>query len=73
MKIKKYSSPSQEIKNLLFELVRTCQEADGTYRLPYLDNAYNFDPEMPAFFMADLTEKMVRNSKLSLTSKISEH
>lgn len=59
MEIRSYSQPSQEIKDLLFELVQSCQATDGTYRLPYLDNAYNFDAEMPAFFLANLDHQTV--------------
>lgn len=50
MEIQIYSKPSQEIKDQLFELIQNCHVTDGTYRLPYLDNAYNFDVDMPAFF-----------------------
>lgn len=59
MEIRIYSQPSQEIKDQLFELVQSCQATDGTYRLPYLDNAYNFDGDMPAFFLANLDHQMV--------------
>ena len=54
MEIQIYSQPSQEIKDQLFELVQSCHVTDRTYRLPYLDNAYNFDGDMPAFFLANL-------------------
>ena len=59
MEIRIYSQPSQEIKDLLFELVQNCHVTDGTYRLPYLDNAYNFDGDMPAFFLANLDHQTV--------------
>lgn len=59
MEIRIYSQPSQEIKDQLFELVQGCQVTDGTYRLPYLDNAYNFDGDMPAFFLANLDHQTV--------------
>lgn len=59
MEIRSYSQPSQEIKDQLFELVQNCHVTDGTYRLPYLDNAYNFDAEMPAFFLANLDHQTV--------------
>ncbi|WP_148880358.1 GNAT family N-acetyltransferase [Streptococcus sp. Marseille-P7376] len=59
MEIRIYSQPSQEIKDQLFELVQNCHVTDGTYRLPYLDNAYNFDAEMPAFFLANLDHQTV--------------
>ena len=59
MEIQIYSQPSQEIKNQLFELVQNCHVTDGTYRLPYLDNAYNFDVDMPAFFLANLDHQTV--------------
>ena len=59
MEIQIYSKPSQEIKDRLFELVQNCHVTDGTYRLPYLDNAYNFDVDMPAFFLANLDHQTV--------------
>ena len=59
MEIQIYSKPSQEIKDQLFELVQSCHATDGTYRLPYLDNAYNFDVDMPAFFLANLDHQTV--------------
>ena len=59
MEIRIYSQPSQEIKDQLFELVQSCHVTDGTYRLPYLDNAYNFDVNMPAFFLANLDHQTV--------------
>ena len=59
MEIRIYSQPSQEIKDQLFELVQSCHVTDGTYRLPYLDNAYNFDAEMPAFFLANRDHQTV--------------
>lgn len=59
MEIQIYSKPSQEIKDQLFELVQSCHVTDGTYRLPYLDNAYNFDGDMPAFFLANLDHQTI--------------
>ena len=59
MEIRIYSQPSQKIKDQLFELVQSCHVTDGTYRLPYLDNAYNFDVDMPAFFLANLDHQTV--------------
>ena len=59
MEIRIYSQPSQEIKDQLFELVQSCHVTDGTYRLAYLDNAYNFDVDMPAFFLANLYHQTV--------------
>lgn len=59
MEIRIYSQPSQEIKDQLFELVQSCHVTDGTYRLPYLDNAYNFNVDMPAFFLANLDHQTV--------------
>ena len=59
MEIQIYSKPSQEIKDQLFELVQNCHVIDGTYRLPYLDNAYNFDGDMPAFFLANLDHQTI--------------
>ncbi|HFI0079798.1 TPA: GNAT family N-acetyltransferase [Streptococcus suis] len=40
-------------------LISTVQSHDGTYRDPYLSNMLNFDPEMPAFFLAYQGEQLV--------------
>lgn len=40
-------------------LISTVQSHDGTYRAPYLSNMLNFDPEMPAFFLAYQGEQLV--------------
>ncbi|WP_449460093.1 GNAT family N-acetyltransferase [Streptococcus suis] len=40
-------------------LISTVQSYDGTYRDPYLSNMLNFDPEMPAFFLAYQGEQLV--------------
>ncbi|MFM1571875.1 GNAT family N-acetyltransferase [Helcococcus ovis] len=34
------------------ELIKICQNHDGTFKEPYLSNMLNFDKSMPAFFMA---------------------
>ena len=54
MQISIYSALPEKEKQELFELVQECNKADGGYRLPYLDNNYNADPEMPAFFLAEM-------------------
>ena len=54
MQIRIYSALPEKEKQELFELVQECNKADGGYRLPYLDNNYNTDPEMPAFFVAEM-------------------
>ena len=54
MKVGIYSALPEKEKQVLFELVQECNKADGGYRLPYLDNNYNADPEMPAFFLAEM-------------------
>ena len=54
MQIRIYSALPEKEKQALFELVQECNKADGGYRLPYLDNNYNADPEMPAFFLAEM-------------------
>ena len=54
MQISIYSALPEKEKQTLFELVQECNKADGGYRLPYLDNNYNVDPEMPAFFLAEM-------------------
>lgn len=41
----------KEIKSIE-KLLTKVNNFDGTYREPYLDNDYNFDKDMPAFFMA---------------------
>ena len=41
----------KEIKSIE-KLLTKVNKFDGTYREPYLDNDYNFDKDMPAFFMA---------------------
>lgn len=41
----------KEIKSIE-KLLTKVNSFDGTYREPYLDNDYNFDKDMPAFFMA---------------------
>lgn len=33
------------------ELIKICQNHDGTFKEPYLSNMLNFDKSMPAFFM----------------------
>lgn len=53
MQIRIYSALPEKEKQELFELVQECNKVDGGYRLPYLDNNYNTDPEMPAFFVAE--------------------
>lgn len=50
-------SPEQELEAR--QLLATCQAYDGTRRLPYLSNQYNFDPEMPAFFLAYENQELV--------------
>ena len=54
MQIRIYSALPEKEKQVLFELVQECNKVDGGYRLPYLDNNYNTDPEMPAFFVAEM-------------------
>ena len=54
MQISIYNALPEKEKQELFELVQECNKVDGGYRLPYLDNNYNADPEMPAFFLADM-------------------
>lgn len=54
MKIIQYTSPPQDIKEKLYDLVQACHAHDGTRRLPYLDNSYNFNAAMPAFLLAHL-------------------
>ena len=42
---------SQEELSKAKKLINYCQAYDGTYRVPYLSNMLNFDPNMPAFFL----------------------
>ncbi len=59
MQIGIYSALPKKEKQVLFELVQECNKADGGYRLPYLDNNYNVDPEMPAFFLAEMDGRTI--------------
>ena len=59
MKVGIYSALPEKEKQVLFELVQECNKADGGYRLPYLDNNYNADPEMPAFFVAEMDGRTI--------------
>ena len=59
MKVRIYSALPEKEKQVLFELVQECNKADGGYRLPYLDNNYNADPEMPAFFVAEMDGRTI--------------
>ncbi|MDQ0222405.1 GNAT family N-acetyltransferase [Streptococcus moroccensis] len=40
-------------------LIAAVQNADGTARVPYLSNMLNFDPTMPAFFLAYEEDQLV--------------
>ena len=59
MQIRIYSALPEKEKQELFELVQECNKVDGGYRLPYLDNNYNADPEMPAFFLAEMDGRTI--------------
>ena len=59
MQIRIYSALPEKEKQALFELVQECNKVDGGYRLPYLDNNYNADPEMPAFFLAEMDGRTI--------------
>lgn len=59
MQISIYSALPEKEKQELFELVQECNKADGGYRLPYLDNNYNADPHMPAFFLAEMGNRTI--------------
>jgi len=59
MQIRIYSALPEKEKQALFELVQECNKVDGGYRLPYLDNNYNADPEMPAFFLAEMDDRTI--------------
>ncbi len=59
MKVRIYSALPEKEKQVLFELVQECNKVDGGYRLPYLDNNYNVDPEMPAFFLAEIDGRTI--------------
>lgn len=59
MQIRIYSALPEKEKQVLFELVQECSKVDGGYRLPYLDNNYNADPEMPAFFLAEMDDQTI--------------
>lgn len=59
MQIRIYSALPEKEKQALFELVQECNKTDGGYRLPYLDNNYNADPHMPAFFLAEMGNRTI--------------
>ena len=59
MKVRIYSALPEKEKQVLFELVQECNKVDRGYRLPYLDNNYNADPEMPAFFLAEMDGRTI--------------
>ncbi|MBG9979409.1 GNAT family N-acetyltransferase [Facklamia lactis] len=40
-------------------LIKSCQQYDGSFRMPYLSNLFNFDKEMPAFFLAYDGQRLV--------------
>lgn len=45
-------------KKMVNELIKDCQKFDNLHDMPYLDNAFNFYPDMPAFVLA-YSEKQV--------------
>ncbi|WP_128837167.1 GNAT family N-acetyltransferase [Streptococcus sp. DD11] len=59
MKVNIYTKLPDKEKQELFELVQICNQTDGGCRLPYLDNNYNADPTMPAFFLAEMDGQAV--------------
>ena len=73
MQIGIYSALPKKEKQVLFELVQECNKVDGGYRLPYLDNNYNADPEMPAFFLAEMYRRQgVANQLLAAFAKVAD-
>ncbi|QZO76145.1 GNAT family N-acetyltransferase [Helcococcus kunzii] len=46
-------------KNEVIDLISTCQDFDGTHSDIYLSNEYNFDKDMPAFFLAYKQNQLV--------------
>ena len=40
-------------------LIASCQAHDQTFREPYLSNMFNFDPNMPAFFLYYQEEELL--------------
>lgn len=52
MKIKSTNKLNEKEIKSIEKLLTKVNNFDGTYREPYLDNDYNFDKDMPAFFMA---------------------
>ncbi|WP_176693563.1 GNAT family N-acetyltransferase [Streptococcus sanguinis] len=59
MQISIYSALPEKEKQALFELVQECNKGDGGYRLPYLNNNYNADTRMPAFFLAEMDGRTI--------------
>lgn len=52
MDIKKRNRLSEEEMKQVLDLLQVCHEADGTESMPYLENTYNVDPDMPCLFLA---------------------
>lgn len=50
---------SENQKNQIIDLIRICHRHDNTYSDIYLSNEFNFDKDMPAFFLAYIGEKLV--------------
>lgn len=50
---------SDKEKNAALAIVKECNQVDQTYRIPYLDNNYNDNPNMPAFILAFEDEALV--------------
>lgn len=52
MQIKSTNKLNEKEMKSIEKLLTKVNNFDGTYREPYLDNDYNFDKDMPTFFMA---------------------
>ena len=50
---------SDNEKEAAFAIVKECNQVDQTYRIPYLDNNYNDNPNMPSFILAFVDEALV--------------
>ena len=50
---------SDKEKNAALAIVKECNQVDLSYRIPYLDNNYNDNPNMPAFVLAFEDEALV--------------
>lgn len=59
MRVESFKSLSEKQIQEILALEELVHQHDGTYRDIYLDNRFNFDPEMPAFWLANDQNELV--------------